>query len=227
MKKRPLLLLILFASVCLTSCLREGIDTIALPFGKIPDGVIPAEIREQFEQYIPIYEGITPPNITGEYLVSPDVLVFTSDGNFDPGYQFADMYIQFYDQTPSGICKYRHRQSLSTADAPEVYVVGRDNNFTAYFIEDEIRFDDNGDTLAYCKISKIVSGTWTEHGIENYRNGFIMLEKYDPTDLLMDVNVFRVVEDGNGFSENYNWVKSYSKDDANLPTCIDKKPALK
>lgn len=227
MNKKTLLLVIMIAAVGLTGCLREGVDTIALPFGKIPEGVIPQAIREQFEQYMPIYEGTTPPNITGEYLCKPDVLVFTSDDDFEPGDLFAPMYFAFENQTESGMATYRNRQASATAEAPEVYVVGSGNNFTAYFLSYETRTDDDGNVTATSKMSHIMSGTLTPEGIVNFRNSFIMLEKDDPSDLLMDVNEYRVFKDGDELVSYYNWTKSDPSEEWNFPLCVDKSATIK
>ncbi|MBQ3740238.1 MAG: hypothetical protein IKZ52_01785 [Bacteroidales bacterium] len=215
--RKHLFLLIMIAAVGLTGCLREGIDTIALPFGKVPDAVIPQEIREQFEQYMPIYDGITPPNIEGEYLCQPDRLVFTSDYGFEVGHVFSPVYFKFANQTASGMAIYRERQGSSVSDASEVYVVGQGNNFTAYFISNVEHRDDYGNITATAKLSEIVSGTVTSDGIVNYRNAFIMLDKYDPDHELMDVNEYRVFEDGDGLAVRYNWTKASAGEDAGLP----------
>ena len=225
--KKHLFLLIVVAAVSLTSCLRDGIDTIALPFGKIPNGVIPQEIRDQFEEYMPIYEGVTPPDITGEYLCHPDLLVFSSDGQYYPGYQFSPLYFAFYDQTPSGMAAYKEHQVNSFVEAPEVYVVGSGNNFTAYFISHGIRNDNNGNWEATYKMSNIISGTITEDGIVDYRSAFIMLEKDDPYHRLMDVNEYRIFEDGDGLVVNYDWMKSTPKGNDKLPSRVDKGVTIK
>lgn len=214
--RKHLFLLIMIAAVGLTGCLREGIDTIALPFGKIPDAVIPSEIREQFSQYMPIYEGITPPNIEGDYLCQPDRLVFTSDYNFEVGHLFAPVYFKFANQTASGMAVYSEMQGTSSSDASEVYVVGEGNNFTAYFISNVEHRDDDGNLTATAKLSEIVSGTLTSEGIVNYRNAFILLEKYDPYNELMNVNEYRVFEDGDGLAARYNWSKVLADEKAGL-----------
>lgn len=223
MRKERLLLFLVVIAIGLTGCLREGIDTIALPFGKIPDGVIPQEIREQFEEYMPIYEGVTPPDITGEYLNRPDLLVFSSDGQFYPGYEFAPQYISFQNQTPSGMATYSEKQASSVADASEVYVVGSGNNFSAYFISNTTRYDDYGNVTSTCKTSTVLSGTVTEDGIENFRFAFVMLEKDDPYYQLMDVNEYRIFEDGDGLAIRYDWLKSSADGEGKLPMYANNK----
>lgn len=208
MRKFRLLLLILLAGVGCVGCLRDGLETIALPFGKIPNAVIPQEIREQFQQYMPIYEGITPPDVTGAYLASPLQIVFTSDYQFDPGDLFAPQYFAFQDQTASGMATYSERQGSGVSEASEVYIVGSGDNFTAYFISHTTLYDDDGNLVATTTESNVASGTKTDAGISNYRYAFVMLDKYDPTGIIMAVNDFRVFEDGDGLAIRYDWAKS-------------------
>lgn len=206
------ILLIMTTLVALTGCLKEGADTIALPLGKIPDGVIPIAIRDQFEQYMPIYEGIAPPRIVGEYLAQPLTLVFTSDYNFDVGHVFAPQYFAFESQSSSGMARYKERQGGGETEAPNVYVVGEGNNFTAYFISTSANYSSDGELRSTSKMSTIMSGTLTNEGISNYRYAFIMLEKDDPNHILMEVNEYRVFEDGDGLVDLYDWAKSIVKE---------------
>lgn len=220
--KKKFLLSFIALSITLTGCLKEGSETIALPFGRVPNTVIPDEIRDQLEHHMPIYEGITPPDISGKYLVKPNQLVYSSDGQFSVGYVFAPSYISFENQTASGMATYTEKCGSSTSESSDVYIVGSGNGFTAYFMTHEIHYDDNGDIDATCTTSNVVSGTITANGISNYRLAFVMLEKNDPNNTLMDVNEFRVVEDGDGLAARHNWNKS-EKTDSNLPArCIRK-----
>lgn len=221
MEKKLILLLLIASSIGLTGCLREGVDTIALPFGRVPNTVIPQEVRDQLGQYMPIYEGITPPDITGKYCAQPTQLVYASDNGFSVGHVFAPTYFSFDNQTASGMATYSEKQASSIASSTEVYVVGSGNNFTAYFITYTTHYDENGNVEATCTLSNILSGTITNNGIANYKSTIVMLEKDDPKDVLMDVNVFRVFEDGDGLASKYNWSKS-EKDDSNLPSNIIK-----
>lgn len=83
-------------------------------------------------------------------------------------------------------------------------------------------YDDDGNIEATYIMSNILSGTITNNGISNYRLAFVMLEKNDPHNTLMDVNEYRVFEDGDGLAIKYNWYKSEKIDD-NLPARFIKK----
>lgn len=214
--RKHLFLFILIAAIGLTGCLRDGIDTIALPFGKVPDAVIPPEVRNQFQQYMPIYEGITPPVIEGQYLAKPLTLVYTSDYQFNPGDVFSPQYFAYENQAASGMATYREQQGGGLAAASEVYIVGEGDCFTAYFVTNTTMYYEDGTVSAFSKESNIVSGRITEYGIEDYRYAFIMLEKYDPDHILMDVNEYRVFNDGDGLAARYNWSKVLADEKAGL-----------
>lgn len=204
--------------VLTTSCLKKGTDTIALPLGKIPEEIIPHEINEKFKKHMPINEGITPPNIVGEYVSEPNTLVYSSDNDFEVGYTFAPSYFKFNNQSINGMATYTENNGNSTSEAPEVYIIGNGNNFTAYFIRNSNHYDDYGNLEAWSKVSQMASGTITNYGISNYRYAFIMLDKYDPNNILMDINEFRVIEDEDGVASKYSWTKSNSKSADNKST---------
>lgn len=92
--------------------------------------VIPEEYLELISPYIPIYEGTTPPNIEGIYLVSPNILV-TDNVGFEQGYQFADDYIMFYNQTADNKISTKSTQMLGNLTVGDgLFISGKDNNFT-------------------------------------------------------------------------------------------------
>lgn len=227
--KRLFLFLAITSLFGLTGCLHNGSDTIALPFGKIPDGVIPAPIKEQFTHYMPIYEGITPPNVTGEYLCRPDELVYTSDGQFEVGYIFAPDYFAFNNQTASGMATFREKQASLVGNASEVYIVGSGSNFSAYYISEETHYDDNNQLEATVKRSNVMSGTLTPSGIKNYYLAFIILDKFDPNNIIMDVNEYRIFKDGDGLAEKYDWRTSKNLQETLeiLPSLTNAKPITK
>lgn len=228
MKRLSFIFLIVF-SLGVTSCLRNGTETIALPFGKIPDGVIPESIKEQFSYHMPIYEGITPPNVIGEYVCNPNNLVYTSDGIFPEGYTFAPDYFSFKNQSASGMATFRNKQATSVGNASDVYIVGSGNNFSAYYILYETRYDEDGQIEATVTRSNILSGTVTSSGIQNYYLAFIILDKYDPHNVIMDVNEYRIFTDGDGLAERYDWRTSKNLQETLeiLPSLTNAKPITK
>ena len=197
-----------FSVLCalsLTGCLRNSTSTVALPeiiiVEDVPDDVIPAAIRDEFESHMTVYEGKLPPIIEGQYVMDEMELSYNSVGDFAPGKIFADCYMAFIDQI-GGSCRYAEKQANSTAHADKVYVTGNGNNFTAYFVARNQR--DDGYTWSV--MSTLVSGTITDSGIRNCQYAFIMAEKNDPDGLLMPVNGYRVFFDNNYLASRKSWL---------------------
>ncbi|MGV8135196.1 MAG: hypothetical protein AB2L20_08275 [Mangrovibacterium sp.] len=174
------------------------------------EDVIPEDILVQLKSYMTIYSGTTPPDIAGTYLVSPSELVFSSDGNLDPGHIFADLYFRLSNQNDkTNILTYEGKQInsekeiIDTATSDEVSVVGSGDNFTAYFISSGYAGE------IYNKDATIISGTKTTSGIKNFSYAFVMLEKgADPDNILIEVGTYRIIKDGNGLASNTTWTKT-------------------
>lgn len=187
-----------------TSCLQEGYDTIVLNQVSPIDEVVPVEYRLQMEQYMPFYNGDNPPNVEGVYLVSPDVLVYSSIEDDIPGREYMDIKLKFSNQNEkTNILSYEDKQGNSNSISDSVVIMGSDDNFTAYIIA-----TGTSDGI-YKKTALVISGTKTSSGIKDYYKGFVMLDKGDdPDDQLIDVGEFRVFNDSDGTASNSNWYKS-------------------
>ena len=150
--------------------------------------------------YITIHEGTTPPNIEGTYHITPNVLVIDSVGS-EPGYQFADDYIQFYGQTADNTINSRSTQLLGDLSTSEgVFISGSGNDFTVYF--NRYTTYDNGSWLV---AAAIISGTLIDGVIHNYTNAFVILEDYDTVDQYLDTGAYRVICDGDYASLLTTW----------------------
>jgi len=189
----------------MASCLKEDNETLVLPkvkYAKPIEEVVPVTIQEQLKKYMPINSGSTPPDIDGAYLVNPDVLVYTSDGQYYVGYVFGDITIRFSGQNSvTNVITWEEKQGSSSATSDEVSISGFSDNFTAYFNTKGKR-DDNVTTY---KTATLVSGTVTSSGIKNLTYAFVMLEKNDPNKILMAVGAYRICKDGNGLASNTTW----------------------
>jgi len=176
-----------------------------LSLGLVPNTVIPDDIKPVFERKMPIYSGITPPDISGKYVSSPNIIIHsTLDEDRDSvlaGQRFADLYIAFTEKADK--IYYREKQgesSYGNSDNVTVDVVGQGDNFTAYFIE-------VGEAKGISfKTSVVISGTITDDGIKDFYYSFIMVEKGpDPQNLLVPVKTYRIFKDYDGLTERYNW----------------------
>ena len=196
-------LALLILSLVLNSCLDKQSGIIALPTssdGEVSDRAIPAEIRSTFSSYVNLYEGTTPPIITGCYEITPMTTVYCSDaGGYEPGRVINDMKIYFGEQANRGvILEYKEQEYSSTSKASNVQITGYGSYFTAYFIN----YGNDYDGVSTSKHSTVISGEITSSGIRNIQYAFIMLEKNDPYDKMMPVNAYRVFKDGDGMAYN-------------------------
>ena len=202
------LLVLTTITLIFSGCLYDGGETIVLPINDInpeqeivTSEAIPPEIKSQFTNHMTIYEGSNPPIITGYYLLDPVKLVYTSDGDYEPGEVFADKYIYFGEQNKWQIDEYRQKQAGNIGTAKDVVIVGSGKDFTAYYIVEEYSdYDNDGVNESYTKRSVLFSGTLTQDGIEDAQYAFIMLEAIDPLNKIMAENEFRIFKDGDGLA---------------------------
>jgi hypothetical protein len=155
MKKIRLFLLISITFLA-TSCLQQGYDTIVLNEASPMDDVVPVEYRLQMEQYMPFYNGKTPPNVEGVYLVSPHVLVYSTLEDDALSDKFYDMKIKFSSQNAkTNILSYSEQQRSSNLTGDSVVIMGSGDNFTAYLIAEGTSYN------IYVKNAIVISGTLT------------------------------------------------------------------
>jgi hypothetical protein len=192
-------------------CMSDGDDTIILPGtkriyteGEVPADVIPDIIRDEIEKYMPIYRGIDPPTINGQYLSNTIKLVGSSLRNDAIGStNWTSMYIAF-KAGENGKLAFRSKENnISQAESEDVtvQVVGTSNEFTAYFVAKGVSSD------IETTQTTVISGKLTGDGITNYHYAFVMLEKGpDPDNVLVPVNTYRIFEESDGLTANYTWL---------------------
>ena len=171
------------------------------------ESIIPQEYIDILKPHITIYDGITPPNVEGVFLCSPNLLYYDSKGNFSYNDKFADDYIQFYNQATNNTLNMMSTQNLgdlSVADG--VFISGNGNNFSVYF--NEYTSYDDGSWLVS---ATIISATKDGNKLKNYKKAFIILNDYDPNDQFMDVGDYRVLYDGDYSSESVVWPLSETR----------------
>lgn len=165
------------------------------------EAVIPDEYIDLMDDYIPIYDGTTPPDIEGIWLMDPLELYYDSAGATKEDFDFAPDYIWFYDQTSDNTLNMMSTQNLGDLSTAEgVFVSGSGNNFTVYFNE-YVTYNDGSWLVKATLMSGTVSGSY----IKNFRYAFIIVEDYDPNSQFMDAGDFRVLEDGDYWSEQTAW----------------------
>ena len=178
-----------------------------LPWGEEDERiaqVIPDDIRQKMEPYIPIYDGVNPPNVEGCYMLDPMVAVYMEDYDGDLSeLQWMGEYINLTNQNKND--NTIDMEEL-TADGESysigqgAVIVGEGNNFS-------ILFNTEGTNSGiYNKTALLLSGTKTTEGIQNLQYAFVMVEKGDdPEGEVMEEGIFRVFKDGDEISYYTSW----------------------
>ena len=184
--------------------------------------VIPDEIRDEMEPYIHIYDGANPPNIEGDYLMSPCLLSYDSRDGIPVGYQFNDVYLRFLNQDMvNNTLDFEEMETSSSSTGTGCFISGEGDRFSVFFNTEGIHEDTY---TTHFKEALVISGIKTDYGIEDLEYAFVMVEKdYDPKPYMMAVGDFRVVIDGDGIAYNtpWSWARSRNgsdKKNINLPS---------
>ena len=168
------------------------------------DDVVPEQIREKMRDYMPIYNGVNPPNIEGAYLLSPYKTVFCEDGVYSPG-QVIDTYkIKFsnqnFDANTIDMIKYDTEEANTYDIGKGAFISGDGSNFTAFFSTEGYSRG------VYTRTALVISGTKNGQNLQDLHCGFVMVGKGDdPDHKVMDVGVFRIFKDGDRVSKPTTW----------------------
>ena len=175
----------------------------SITFVNSQDDVMP---DNPLDPYMPIYDGDTPPNIEGCYVVSTCVLEYSTLWYDDPGWDtFVDHYVKFSNQDMvNNTVDYESAQFATYTSydySLDSYVSGKDNNFTVFFNI----VGDYGDGVTTYKMAYAISGTISENGIIDYYDGFYLQEKNDPYEQMVPVGTIRVFKDMDGLASRTAW----------------------
>ena len=198
----------LVGSMVFSSCMKNNGETIALIGTEyyIDDisSIIPDSLQHLFDSLfedIPI--GSVPPSIAipdsiketdsvDSYVVHPNLLVKTNLYSLSSTVVWPDVYMRFSEQHNGIAVMELYEESLQKTDT--VFVMGNNNDFTIYCIED--KNDEN------VKRGVIMCGTWTELGLSNLRMAFIVLEAGDQA---FNPGIYYFFKDGDGLAERCAW----------------------
>ena len=172
--------------------------------------VIPEDILDQMDDYIPIHDGVNPPNIEGQYLVSPMVLVHSTHG-YEPGDLFADTYVQFYNQDmKNNTLDYQDEEvSYSYNIGKGAFISGEGNDFSVFFNTTGTSYHEKYNVDF--KMALVISGTKSSNGIKDLTYAFVMVDKSDDSEgYTVPIGTFRVFKDQDGLSVPTNHFKSPS-----------------
>ena len=208
----------------------ESITTYEEKFDERMTQEIPQEYLSKMSAYMPIYSGNTPPNIEGVYNMSPCVMVYDSNGSFEPGHKFNSVVTELTNQNMSqNTLTYRDEEIKSdgtvssSSNKAEAKIVGNGDNFTMFVV-----ITSNSTNGSWTKIASLLSGIKTSSGIKDFYEGFVMLDKYDPDNNKMKIGQFRIINDQDGMSEPTTWKtrqRAARVADDNTETLQDRKSA--
>lgn len=177
---------------------------------KLPEYVLPEEIYEEVVGYFPIYSGLTPPDMRGEYISSPHVLIYASySENPDSIQFFSDRYMGFIYVNKQMNFYGKQYDSLENKYLEEIQygvkITGKDDNFTCYYVVD-------GYVQGYyAQQSFIFSGKKTERGLEDFHVAVVLLETSGNPNMYAK-NSYRILKDNDGVAEMNLWLSGRNGD---------------
>lgn len=170
----------------------------------LPDYVLPNEIYDGVTEYFPIYSGINPPDIKGEYVSSPHAFVYNSHLDNDTLIFNSDRYIGFMYNNNQLDFYGKQYDSINGHDIEEIQtgvkITGDNDNFTCYYVVDGYP---NG---YYAQQSFIFSGTKTDEGLKDFFVAVVLLEKSGNPQIAEENNSYRILKDYDGLAENNSWL---------------------
>lgn len=164
--------------------------------------MIPEQWQDDFWTYYgEIPQGYIPPNIEGEYAISPKQFVYS---NFVDLYGDFDMYLKVTDQhNRVATVEFYEGETLRIDTA---YIMGSKQSFSLYF-EEKRTMDFNGD-LSSVKRIVLFTGEKTPEGIKHLRFGSIILEVREGVSPFIGSFIpgwFFIYRDQDGLAENCQW----------------------
>lgn len=170
----------------------------------VPEYVLPDEIYDEVASIFPIYSGVTPPDMEGEYVSSPHVLIYESYGeNPDSIQYYSDRYIGFMYNNKQMNFYGKQYDSIQNKFFEEIQygvkITGEDDHFTCYYVVDGYPGG------YYAQQSFIFSGKKTDEGLEDFYTAVVLLETSGNPDM-QPKHSYRVLKDGDGLAEAEDWL---------------------
>jgi len=186
---------------------------------KINNMISPEILRDIEKMGMPIYRGGNPPdNITGEYLISPDMCKVSNrpDDNWGPGHQFSDYYVRFENQNNKTLSvDITLRQAMSEGEGGDACLVGSGNKFSVFV-------KSKGKILGLHRYETvdIYSGILEEGGIRDLHHTSIMMKGGGVAYNLIENHQCRIAFDADGFSEKEAIAKKMQVKENEIPSSI-------
>lgn len=207
MNKIKILILTFVFSSLFFSCTENDSTTVVLlgkeTYVQKMTEVIPDTLISVFENYFgAIPSGYIPPNIEGEYIVSPKRRIFSnvSQDNWPLDIVEPDFSMTLSRQHNRECIMQLNEASSTLTDT--VYISGYDNMFSIYYTEDKTLQHSGYEHNITRNI--ILKGEITESGIKNLKIASIIVKAYDNSNgniIQYKSGDFFLYEDGDKFSE--------------------------
>lgn len=173
--------------------------------------VIPPEILDRMDDYIPIYDGVNPPDVTGQYVASPFVIEYDSTNQHNAGDRFTDVYFKFYNQDlEKNTLDFYEKEGKNTQVGTGAFISGEGEYFSVFFNTDGTGVYD--DYTIWFKTALVISGIKTSSGIKDLQYAFVLVDKGDdPSSHLIEIGSFRVFKDKDGLSTKTSYFGSSAR----------------
>ena len=164
--------------------------------------IIPEEWQDDFlTHYGEMPQGYMPPNIEGEYVISPKQFIYS---NYVDLSNDLDMYLRVTNQhNRVATVEFYEGEALRTDTA---YIMGSGQRFSLYFVEKRI-LDFCGDISSVTRLV-LITGEKTAEGIKKFRFGNIILDTRDGANPFVGEFIpgwFFIYKDQYGLAENCHW----------------------
>ena len=200
--------LLLVGGLALSSCTKNEDTTVAL-IGEeyyIDDILSVVSDAAFWSDFGSINRGAIPPDVQGSYLVSPMQRVASNLAVWPLQVVEPNAFMRFSKQHNGIVVMDLNDATEQRTDT--VFVMGKDNDFTVYFVEDknyEVPLNGQNHHVNLQR-GVVVCGTVTADGLSNFRVVFLVLKaESDAQDLAPDRGSYFIYKDGNGLAENYDW----------------------
>ena len=187
--------MLLFVTICtLESCKKEKFKLS----DKIQNIISEKTLEELVSKGLIVNDGTSPPDVGGIYFVSPYELVspYGTDDPWTKGKIINDYKYKIYDQNNDDIkVDFKNSANSDVASAVGSFVSGSGKKFTIFS-------EQNGTSggATYKNVS-IISGEITDDGIKDFQYAFVITDKNDSLNQIMEIGQSRIWKDGNNMSE--------------------------
>lgn len=216
MKNNSTLALLLGITLLTASCKKNNDPSNATPapgsnFSNDILRQVPKETIDKVRALgISVYDGQTPPNVEGVYMISRNYMTKSSVPNESIAADgFTDLKIKIYNQNLKALTAsidtksidYTTGNVIATSTGQGTYLAGNGNFFSLFVIEETTKKSNNSRS----RTLQVYSGEITTQGIRNLESTLFMLDDYgDPNNDLIPVDTGRAFKDNDGFSERSN-----------------------